>query len=155
MLPIESFVDVVSFLGYYDLGGLKLANKLLSAVAHQCADAIRLFDFSDLSFSIYDNWIRVCRLKSGGRSHWACNLRLTSEENLGEFVAEAFRNCTVGRLLWLDRREKVGTAIRAVASTVVVADTLDVSCGPSESVQELIEYLDGFRLVKVWARKLF
>lgn len=33
MLPIETVADVVSFLGYYDLGGLKLDSKLFSVVA--------------------------------------------------------------------------------------------------------------------------
>ena len=43
MLPAESLADAVSFFGYYDLGGLKLTNKLFSSVANRCADAIRLF----------------------------------------------------------------------------------------------------------------
>lgn len=61
MLPVETFVEIASFLGYYDLGGLKLTNTLFSSVAKQCADAIRLFDFSGFFFIVLESRIDVYR----------------------------------------------------------------------------------------------
>lgn len=96
MLPAESLADVVSFLAYYDLGGVKLTSKRFSAVANQCADAIRLFDFSDLAFDVLYSWIDVYRDDESGTRH--VRLKLNSAKYLAEFISEAFRDCTVGRL---------------------------------------------------------
>ncbi|KAH7669943.1 hypothetical protein AAVH_42835, partial [Aphelenchoides avenae] len=146
MLPAETFADVVSFLGYYDLGGLKLANKLFSARAQQCADAIRLFDFSDFEFEINDRFTVVERLEPEGSSHEVCTLEHASVESFAEFVAEAFRNCAVGRLTLVTRPKHVLNALRSVADTVTVAGTLDIH--RCFNAQELIECADSFRQVK-------
>lgn len=126
MLPIETFAHVVSFMGYYDLGGLKLANRMLSAVASQCSDAIRVFDFADFAFLI-DDTIDVYRLSSHGcLGPWVCRLELTSEKNLAVFVSEAFRNCIVGVFLLWRHRERVLNATNDVAKTIAVAATLSL-----------------------------
>lgn len=151
MLPTEAFADVVSFLGYYDLGGLKLTSKPLSAITNRCAAAIRLFDFTDFAFCAYDRGVDVYRLETDGRRSWICHLELSSEKSYAEFIAEAFRNCTVGRFYLLTRHEHVLNAIRAVAETVTVADKLYFPVGFFESTQDLIEFVDSFRRVKVWA----
>ncbi|KAH7704075.1 hypothetical protein AAVH_28744 [Aphelenchoides avenae] len=151
ILPAETFSDVVSFLEYYDLGGLKLANKMCSSVAQQCADATRLFDFSDLELYVFDSWISVYRLNADGSTSWVCELRLNSEDDLAEFISDAFRNCTVGRLILCSRHERVVKAIKLTAKTVVVAGMLDLRAGFFE--QELYEFVGSFRRVKeliVW-----
>lgn len=103
MLSVESFAEVASFLAYYDLDGRKLTSRLLSAVAEECADEIRLFDFTNFKFYIRESWINVYRIEPEDRLSWVCRLELTSEENLAEFIAEAFRNCIVGRLVMMGR----------------------------------------------------
>ncbi|KAH7715188.1 hypothetical protein AAVH_17408 [Aphelenchoides avenae] len=149
MVPLETFVDVVSFLRYYDLGGLKLANKMLKAVADECADAIRLFDFSDTAFFLRDSRIVVYRLTPNGCfGPLICQLELSSEDELAEFVSEAFPNCTVGRFAWIGHSQRVLQAIRDVAKTVAV-DSLVVMVDHFEDFRELVEYVDGFRRVKV------
>lgn len=146
MLPAEALVDVVSFLGYYDLGSLKLANKPFSAIANQCADAICLFDFSNLSFYIYGSWIDVFRLESDGSVEtWVCELDLFDEQNLVTFVTDAFRNCVVGQLRISHRQN----AFDAAANTILVVDTLAVAYDRFDSVQDLIDCVDSFRRVEV------
>ncbi|KAH7700252.1 hypothetical protein AAVH_32629, partial [Aphelenchoides avenae] len=141
MLPTETFADVVSFVGYYDLGGLKLANKLSADVTKQCAGAIRVFDFSGFAFYIIDSFIDMYRLDSG-RS--ICRLELVSEEDLAAFVSDAFRNCTIGRIAFLANCKHASKAIKVVANTTVVA-RLDVPIYYFEELQELLEFLDCFR----------
>ncbi|KAH7704074.1 hypothetical protein AAVH_28743 [Aphelenchoides avenae] len=99
MLAVESLADVVGFLGNYDLGGLKLANKIFSVMANHCADAIRLFDFSDFLFYISEGCVEVYRRDpNGAYGAVVCQLELSSDEIFGNFVSEAFRNCVVSRL---------------------------------------------------------
>jgi hypothetical protein len=145
MLPVEAFADVVSFLGYYDLGGLKLASTLLSAVANKCADAIRLFDFSNFAFYIFDIWISIFRLEPGS---WVCTLELSSEENLAEFIFEAFRNCDVGLFALMRPREHLLDATKAVASKISVV-RLHATADFTENLQEFFAFIDSFRQVKV------
>lgn len=125
MLPIETFADVISFLGYYDLGGLKLANKPFSDVANQCADRIRLFDFSNFGFNIYDSGIDILWIDSDGEDGLpVCWLDLTSKEGLAGFISAAFRNCTLGRLAVMGdllsgrRRRHVLRASQILASQI-------------------------------------
>ncbi|KAH7715189.1 hypothetical protein AAVH_17409 [Aphelenchoides avenae] len=151
ILPVETFADVVGFLKYYDLGGLKLTNKLLSSVAQKCAGAIRLFDFSDFEFYVFDTWITVYRLKSDGDTSWVCVLKLNSEKNLAEFISDAFRNCTIGRLILGVRHEHVVNAFKFVPETVVVAGILDLRFGFLEKEQEFYEFVGSFRRLKVCA----
>lgn len=89
-MPAETFAEVVSVLDYYDLFSLKMASKKLSADANQCADAIRLFDFSDLEFQIWVSSIRVYRFSYNG---WPFHseLKFESENDMAEFITEAFR----------------------------------------------------------------
>ncbi|KAH7697239.1 hypothetical protein AAVH_35679 [Aphelenchoides avenae] len=158
MLPAETLADVVGFLGYYDLGGVKLANKTLSSVANQCADAIRLFDFSDFSFYIihlgpnvpFEDYIQVYRLDSDGYD-WplVCQLGFTSEESLSEFISEAFRNCTLGRLVLRRRLEHILPAISSASHTINVVDNLYVVLDCFENGQELLEFVASFPRVKV------
>ncbi|KAH7722218.1 hypothetical protein AAVH_10300 [Aphelenchoides avenae] len=152
MLPLEAFADVFSFLTYYDLGCLKLVNKLLSAVAEKCADEIRLFDFSDFAFNIFGSRIEIYRIGSDNTSSPVCRLEETSEENMAEFILEAFRNCIVGRiLLGRTRDDHVLNAIKLVTETVTV-DALAVTCALRENAQaELVEFVESFRRVKVRA----
>lgn len=155
MLPVEAFSDVVSFLEYYDLCGLKLTNKLLFAVANKCADAIRLYDFSDLEFHVHDDFIDVYPLDLSPAFIWGypnsalvCRHQLTNENKFAEFISEAFRNCTIGRLRLMTRRRIVRNAIRAVANTITVADFQFVH-GLNDDMQQLIELIDSFRRVQV------
>lgn len=150
MLPVEAFSDVTSFLGYYDLGGLKLANKMLSNIAHRCADVIRILDLSNFIFCIYETFIDVGRLEPNGDDSFVCQLQFFSERHLAAFIPEAFRNCTVGCFAMMYLRHhtpRLHNAISAVASTVVVAETLCVAWQEAEKMQ----YVDSFRLVKVRA----
>lgn len=147
MLPAETFADIVSFLGYYDLGGLKLASKLFSVVAVQCADLTHLFDFSDVAFYVGTNLIHVYRLRASLLS-WACQLDFNEEKSMTEFISEAFRNCNVGRLMLCVSHNNVLHAVKAVANTVTVAD-LHVAVGMFRNVEELVEYVDRFRRVEV------
>lgn len=150
MMPIEVFADVASFFAYNDLEGLMLASKLLSAVAKRCVDKLRLFDFSCFGFYIHDAGINVYRLHANGDyGPLVCSLELTSEENMTEFISEAFRNCTVGRFLLRTHHKHVQHAIQVVASTTTVAGTLFVSRWSFENVQGLFEFVDAFRCVKV------
>lgn len=148
MLPAETFAEVISFLAYYDLGGLKLSNGLSSAVAQQCADAIRLFDFSAFSFLIHDTQVEVLRLCSDGSALLVCRLELVSEKNVIEFIIQALRNCTVGCLALVRRFEHVLHAISMVADTVTV-DNLRVTVEAFTTAQQLIQFLDSFRRVQV------
>ncbi|KAH7715331.1 hypothetical protein AAVH_17264 [Aphelenchoides avenae] len=150
MLPAETFSEVVSFLGYYDLGGLKLSSKLLSAVADECARTIRLFDFSGFIISIFEVFdetftIVVERLDS---LDWVCTLKFETERDIADFISEAFCNCTVGRFHLRTDEELVLNAVKAVANTVTVRD-LFVPYDLRENVQELIDFVDSFRRVKV------
>ncbi|KAH7715185.1 hypothetical protein AAVH_17405, partial [Aphelenchoides avenae] len=145
MLPVETFSDVVSFFGYYDLGGLKLANKMFSTVAKQCAETIRVFDFSDFTYYMYDGWVSVYQLDAyGDDGPWVCMLQFENEESFAEFVSEAFRNCTVGRFEFRTRLQLVLQAIKAVASTVHI-NILDVAVGQFQNAQELLALVDSFR----------
>ncbi|KAH7704367.1 hypothetical protein AAVH_28443 [Aphelenchoides avenae] len=148
-LPLETIADVVGFLRYYDLGGLKLANKIFSAAATHCAAAIRLFDFSDFAFYVYDGHIAVFRLDAT----YLCSLELTSGESLSDFVSEAFRNCTVGQLQLGMRHAHIFRAISSIARTITVANKLRVNLACDENVQELLEFVDSFCRVKVRAAK--
>lgn len=80
MLPVETLAEVVDFLGYYDLDGVKFANRLFSAVAQQCADVTHVFDFSEFAFAILDTSITVYRLDANRirRSSVAWTLRARS-----------------------------------------------------------------------------
>ncbi|KAH7704552.1 hypothetical protein AAVH_28251, partial [Aphelenchoides avenae] len=147
MLPIDAFVEVASFLGHYDLGGLKLATKLCSSVANHCAGAIRVFDFSDFAFYVFYSWIDVYRFDSGGSKTLVCSLELRSMKNLAEFICDGLRNCTVGRIYLATLRVHVRNAIKAVADTIVVADKLEIDVGLFENEQALIEFVDSFRQV--------
>lgn len=148
MLPIELIVVVVSFFGYYDLGGVQLATKLLSAVAKRCADAIRFFDLSDLVFFIYDASIEVYRLNTDGRHSSVCSLELTSEKNLAEFISDAFRNRTVGHFVLRTQHKHVQGAIKVVENTTTV-NTLTIFGWCFEKMHDLLKFVDGFRCVKV------
>ncbi|KAH7715198.1 hypothetical protein AAVH_17418 [Aphelenchoides avenae] len=148
MLPTEALADVVSFFGYYELGGLKLTNKQYSTVAHKCAMAVRLFDFSDLRFSIYCSSIEVCREDEPKHRSRRVNLEITSEKYLTEFISEAFRNCIVGRLYLNGHCAHAMNALKAVANTIIVADTLELYFGTFGNVQELLGFVDIFRRVK-------
>lgn len=116
---------MVSFLGYYDLGGLELTSKLFSSVAQMCAGTSRLFDFSGFSFDIYDSTVCVCRLERFLPD--VCDLELDSDEGLAEFICEAFRNCTVGRLALRQPQKHVLHAFSVVAHTVTTAEKLVIS----------------------------
>ncbi|KAH7715207.1 hypothetical protein AAVH_17428 [Aphelenchoides avenae] len=119
-----------------------------SAVATQCADAIRLFDFTDLSFFLRDSRIIVYRLTPNGCfGPLICQLELGSENELAEFVSEAFRNCSVGRFAWIGHSQHVLQAIREVAKSVSV-DSLVVMVDHFEDFRELEGYVDDFRRVK-------
>ncbi|KAH7684668.1 hypothetical protein AAVH_40824 [Aphelenchoides avenae] len=157
MLPVENLADVVSFLGYYDLGGLKLSSKRFSALAQQCADQIRIFDLSDLEFCVEDIWIDVNPL--GAPTFYlrgwpqprtsVCRLRPSCEYrySMADFISAAFRNCTIGRIT-LAYREHFLDVIRAVADTIVVAD-LQVNLVWFNNIMRLIELIDSFRRVEV------
>ncbi|KAH7712053.1 hypothetical protein AAVH_20608 [Aphelenchoides avenae] len=148
MVPLETFADIAFFLGYYDLVGLKLANQMLKALADKCADAIRLFDFSDTAFFLRDSRIIVYRLTSTGCfGPLICQLELGSEDELAVFVSEAFRNCTVGRFAWIGHSQRVLQATRDVAKTIAV-DSLVVMVDHFEDFRELEGYVDDFRRVK-------
>lgn len=119
-----------------------------SAVATQCADAIRLFDFTDLSFFLRDSRIIVYRLTSTGCfGPLICQLELGSEDELAVFVSEAFRNCTVGRFAWIGHSQRVLQATRDVAKTIAV-DSLVVMVDHFEDFRELEGYADSFRRLK-------
>lgn len=153
MLPAEALADVASFLGYYDLGGLKFANKTLSAVASKCAGAIRVFDFSGYVFFVQDSDVNVHELDTDGDAgDWVCELELATERDLADFVSAAFRNCTVGRLVLMSNRDRVQTAIKGVANTVVIACTLEVAVGSFENTHDFFEFVESFRGIKVWSR---
>lgn len=80
MLATEALADAVGFLGYYDLGGLKLTNRLFSDVADRCADGIRFFDFSNFGFIIRDSLVNVFRLTSNGHyGSLVCQVKVPGE----------------------------------------------------------------------------
>lgn len=146
MLPIEAFASVISFLHYYDIDGLKFTNKLCFDAANQCAQRIRLFDFSELAFYVYDNLVEVRRVEPDGRSQRGVQLNLASEPNLAVFITEAFRNCAVGRLYVNSRRELVLNALKDVAKTVTVTFlyfTEEISEN-AETVEEIVEFVGRF-----------
>ncbi|KAH7722457.1 hypothetical protein AAVH_09983, partial [Aphelenchoides avenae] len=148
MLPAETLADVASFLGYYDLDGLSFSNKMLSAVANECAEAIRLFDFSGFAFFIDEYSVSVYKLDADGDCcEWVCHLEVTVEQNLVDFVSKAFRNCIIGRLMLMKSPGHVQSAIKGVANTVVVG-TLDVAAKIFQNAQHLFEYVESFRRVK-------
>lgn len=151
ILPVEALADVVRFFEYYDLGGLKLSNKTFSSLANKHADAIRLFDFSDLSFYISGSWINVFRLDAYGEASGTlmCLLKLTSEESLASFISQAFRNCAVGRLVLGNLRMHVLHAISVVANTISIAGTLDANLRGFENGHEFIAFVSSFRRAKV------
>lgn len=155
MLPIESFLDVVFFLGYYDLGGLNLANRLSFAAAKQCANAIRMFDFPEFAIYVNAAWIDVYGLdltldsaNPFGLNTWVCRLQLPNEKKLAAFITEAFRNCNVGRFARDTRCKAVLNAIKTVSNTITVED-LHVKHMPTDDVRELFEFIGIFRRVKV------
>lgn len=149
MLPIETFTDVVGFLRYFDLGGLKLAAKSLNTIADRCADAIRLYDFSNFTFQIYDGWIIVYRHESDGSALWVCQLELDNEEAMAEFISEAFRNCVVGQFYLGTRRGYVLDAINLVTNTVAIVDSLCLPKKFLESKKMFYDFIDSFHHVKV------
>lgn len=150
MLPAETLADVVYCLGSFDLVGLKMANKLFSALANQRAQAIRFSNFSDFEFYIFGSRIHVWLLESGARRHQVCRLTLTSENNLADFISEAFRNCIIDRLTVERPPNHVLNAIGAVANSTIVG-YFHVTFGLSENmgVQELFDFVDNFCGVKV------
>lgn len=148
MLPIETFADVICYLEYYDLGGLKLANKLLSDVANQCADAIRIFDFSEFSFILGDTCINVWRDQSDRCSSLVCQLQFANEINLTQFISEAFRNSIIRRLGLMGKHHGAMRAIKVIAKTIVATDMQVIFKDP-ESAQELFEFLDALRRFEV------
>lgn len=151
MLPSETLNDVVSFLGYYDLGGLKFTSKPFSAVANKCADAIRVFDFSEFAFLFQGSDIHVCQLdEDGDFGDWVCHLELATDASLADFIAKAFRNCTVGRIVLDESAEQVRNAIKEVANTIFVASTLDVTVRAFGNVQAFFEFIESLRGLKVW-----
>ncbi|KAH7715196.1 hypothetical protein AAVH_17416 [Aphelenchoides avenae] len=150
MLPVETFAEVVSFLGYYDLGGIKLASKVSSAAANRCAGAIRVFDFSDFSFIIRNSWIAVYRYDALERRTWItwiCTIEFASEVALAEFVSEAFRNCTVGSIEMLAHRKHAVNAVVFIAKVTAVAGTLALPDDYFEKKQNRLYFVDGFRRV--------
>lgn len=153
MLPTEAFADVVSFLGYYDLGGLKLTNVLLCDVANRRADAIRLFDLSGFAFYLYDSFIGVYRIELDGSLSWVCQLYQPKEKNMAAFIPEAFRNCIVGRFELMSRRELVQSAIKVVANTITVAELRAYLGLFDDSIQDFVEFVGSFRRVEVCAMK--
>lgn len=154
MLPTEAFADVASFLGYYDLGGLKLANKLSCAVADQCASTIRVFDFSDFGFYVFGNCIFVSRLRADFSISRVCELGFDSKTDVAEFIVDAFRNCIVGRFGFRSfDSEHVLNALKDIAKTIILSESVDVT-GCFKNVHELERYVGSYRHVKVCARDL-
>lgn len=150
MLPAESFADSISFLGYYDLGGLKLANRQCAAVANQCADAIRLFDFSDFAFFIENNGIFVLQQGFGFVSDLlVCRLELNRGKDMCDFISDAFRNCTVGQFILSSIHRQVLRAISVVAQTVPIERALVVTVECADNVLDAVKLAGAFRRLEV------
>lgn len=96
MLPVESFTDALSFLGYWDLIGLKLTSKLCSDLAHRCAGEIRIFDLSNVGCVVYVDHVTAFPIPYALGS--ACHLDFPDADAAIEFISEAFRNCILGGL---------------------------------------------------------
>lgn len=77
-------------------------------------------------------------------------MEFSHKNNLVEFVSDAFRNCTISRLVLGRRHEDLLDVIELVGKTVVIAGTLDLFVGLFDNGQDLLEFIDGFRRVKVW-----
>ncbi|KAH7705861.1 hypothetical protein AAVH_26932 [Aphelenchoides avenae] len=67
---------------------------------------------------------------------------------MAEFIAEAFRNCTVDLFELATRRELILPAIKAVANTITVAH-LNVKDQFIDRAQELPAFVESFRRVEV------
>ncbi|KAH7707650.1 hypothetical protein AAVH_25116 [Aphelenchoides avenae] len=63
MLPTHVFADAVGFLYIYDLDALMLTDSCCSEIAHMAASKIRIFDFSEFEFIVYDSEVDVYKLE--------------------------------------------------------------------------------------------
>lgn len=68
MLPAEAFADVLTYIKPFSMNSLLLANRTLSSRARQITDAIRVTDFSELSFTIRNQFLNVCRIGTDSES---------------------------------------------------------------------------------------
>lgn len=76
MLPIHVFEDAVGFLHVYDLDALLLTDARCSDLAHSAASMIRVFDFSEFRFNVYNSEVDVFNVEA---NKWAAVLRLVKE----------------------------------------------------------------------------
>lgn len=159
MLPAEAFAEVVAFFALYDLDALKLTNRLCYQLAQQCANRIRVFDFSHLTFDIktsngnFKIYV-VGRLidEDVGRPHrLASSIRFADENEMSTFVAQAFRNCTLRQLTLNNRHfdRNAIVAMKEIANTMIISKTLSILIESNDTLSETFEFVDAFRHVEV------
>lgn len=151
MLPVETLVEIVAFVDYFELGSLFRTNKQLSDLARQAADKLRISDFSRFDFHLINNSdLCIVHTPDHGRTGtvvlWE---RLDGEDGMIEFVSEAFRHCVVRNLLVSKCSRRVLVGMMKAARTLAVSGKLTVDVGPSLTVQEVIDFVGSFRMVKV------
>lgn len=126
MLSTEAFCDCVAFLRLFDLSALAVTNALCSSVALKASAAIRCEEFPGLRFYVVDCNIYILestpRKDEDGRAAFFLvkSMGFSSENDLAEFVTEAFPNCIIDNLDVLpDPAAPVLDAIFRVADSVV------------------------------------
>lgn len=88
MLPTHVFADVVGCLPLYDLDALLLTDARCSDVAQLAASEIRVFDFSQFQFDVYNNDIVVSKMADGKALDEVITLEFLDDADLADFIPD-------------------------------------------------------------------
>lgn len=144
MLPTHVFADAVQFLDLRDLDALLLTDARCSDLAHSAASKIRVFDFSDFEFYVYQNEMHIHEHTAGPIG---TILEFADDTELVDFIPAALRNCLLKNLtLW---NQRSSAALKEVVHTVGVKGTLLLCASAFLEVPELVKFAVSFRSVKI------
>ncbi|KAH7697360.1 hypothetical protein AAVH_35557, partial [Aphelenchoides avenae] len=149
MLPPESLLDVVAFFKYFDLDSFLLTSKQFFDLALQVVDKIRIQDLSGFDLVVVDNsYYYTCARNAQYDGNDVHPEHFTDEEDMAEFVSEAFRHFVVGNLKVMRCYGRVLNNFKKAAKTIIVLDTLTIEVAPSSSMEEVIAFVATFQRVK-------
>ncbi|KAH7707648.1 hypothetical protein AAVH_25114 [Aphelenchoides avenae] len=144
MLPNHVFADVVGYLRLYDLDALLLTDARCSGIAHSAASQIRVFDFSEFRFDLYNSSIVIYKLAQAAPN--SITLNFLNATDLVHFIPAALRNCVLGGLTAYVKGSFDATT--EVADTIIIKGTLTLDAPRFANAQVLVECVVSLRSVQ-------
>ncbi|KAH7729749.1 hypothetical protein AAVH_02223 [Aphelenchoides avenae] len=161
MLPAHVFTDIVGFMHFYDLDALLLTNARCSQLAQAATVQIRVFDFSEFHFTLTEDKITAENLTlyiPYGSVSIPCDedgtatpkLRFNDTAELVQFIPYALRNCVLHSMTLTTGVTRlparvVAQAIKEVAHTITIGDSLTVEARGFATLEHLVNFAASFR----------